>query len=226
VKKPRKKSKKQSGPKKPPTQPESKSVSTLVATQQPPTVIEKRAAQVSEKSPRWRTALDWGKRIGGFVVGPALAIVALIYAVWGPLWPTAPTFDPGFPSFSSPLDVPFNVANKSAIFPISELTILCGLEEVQFKNPQGGPTILREVGTSRVVTGQTLRPLETRSYVCPLKQAIQIVPAPQIEKATMGFVSTYNSPWHWGGTSKSISDRFTLNATTAPPQWTRGAPLQ
>jgi hypothetical protein len=60
--------------------------------------------------------------------------VVAIYTFWGPPWPTEPSFDPGFPSFGLPLDVPFSVANKSAIFPISDLTILCGLEYFEGKN--------------------------------------------------------------------------------------------
>jgi hypothetical protein len=155
-----------------------------------------------------------------------LAVVVAVYTFWGPPRPTEPSFDLGFPSLGSPLDVPFSVANKSALFAINDLTIECGMEYFQGKNRLGGPTILREVGSSLIVKGQTLRALETRSYVCPLKKFIRIVPEPQIEKATIGFVSTYNSRWPWAGTSKSISDRFTLNATTIPPQWTRGAPLQ
>ena len=229
MKKRRKKSKKKSEPKKPqPQSGESESVPTAGPIQQPVTATGQPAVKISEtsKPSRSRIALKWAKGIGGFIIGPALAIVAFVYAVWGPLWPTAPTFDPGFPSFSSPLDVPFNVANKSAMFPISELTILCGLEYFEGKNQLGGPTILREVGTSQIVTGQSLRRLQTRSYVCSLKRFIRIVPEPRIEKATIGFVSTYNSWWPWGGRSKSISDAFTLSATTLPAKWTRGRPLQ
>ena len=228
MKKRRKKSKKKLEPKKPHPQPQSKSVPTARPIQQAVTATEQPAAKISEKAKPSRSsiALKWAKRIGGFIVGPLLAIVAFVYAVWGPVWPTAPTFDPGFPSFSSPLDVPFNITNKSAIFPISELTILCGLEYFEGKNQLGGPTILREVGTSQIVTGQSLRPLQTRSYVCSLKRFIRFVPEPRVEKATIGFVSTYNSWWPWGERSKSISDTFTLNAATVPPQWTRGAPLQ
>ena len=146
---------------------------------------------------------------GAFIVGPVLAVVVAIYTFWGPPWPTAPTFDPGFPSFGSPLDVPFNVTNKSAFFPINDLNIICGLSEFQGK----GGIRLNDVGTSKIVNRQMLLPLETRPYVCPLKLFIHNSPQPQIEKATIGFVTTYHSWWPWGGQSKSVSEIFTLNAT-------------
>src|SRR5262245_39455893 len=99
-----------------------------------------------------------GARIGAFVVGPVLTILVAIWtlSVWGPPWPTEPSFDPGFPTLSSPLDVPFSVANKSAISAINDLNVECGIEYFQGKNRLGGPTILREVGTSLIVKGQTL----------------------------------------------------------------------
>src|SRR5580693_3909446 len=54
-----------------------------------------------------------------------LGVMASVYGIWGPVWPTAPEFSPGAPSFSLPLDVPFNVANKSSLFEIGNLTIKC-----------------------------------------------------------------------------------------------------
>ena len=216
MKKRRKKSKKKPEPKKVPT-----------PTQEPPAqpiiAPEKAALKFSEASkPSWsRTTLRWAVKIGGVLVGPVLAVIVAIYTFWGPPWPTAPTFDPGFPSLGSPLDVPFNVTNKSAIFPIYDLTIFCAAEDITM----GGAIHLDNVGASEIANGQTLQPLESRSYVCALKKFIRIQPEPKIEKATIGFLSTYKR-WPWGGMSKSISDRFTLNATTAPPQWTRGIPLR
>ena len=130
MKKRRQKSKKKSEPKKPSWQTESNSESAQTAAplRRPITAIP--AAQISEtpKLSPSRIALKWARWFGSFIVGPLLAVVVAIYTFWGPPWPTEPWFDPGFPSFGLPLDVPFSVANKSAIFPISDLTILCGLE--------------------------------------------------------------------------------------------------
>jgi hypothetical protein len=126
VKKRRQKSKKKSEPKKPSWQTESNSESAQTAAplRRPITAIP--AAQISEtpKLSPSRIALKWARSFGSFIVGPLLAVVVAIYTFWGPPWPTEPSFDPGFPSFGLPLDVPFSVANKSAIFPISDLTIL------------------------------------------------------------------------------------------------------
>jgi hypothetical protein len=219
VKKRRNKSKKKQAAKKQVTHTES-TPDTVALQNQPPPGAEKTPIQPPEKR-----KISWprfGGKFIGWILGTPLAVLVAIYTFWGPPWPTAPTFDPGFPSFGSPLDVPFNVTNKSAIFSITDLTILCGVEDFLGT----GNIRLNNVGASEAVKGQALRPLETKSYVCPLKKLILISPEPKIEKATIGFVSTYRSPWPLGGTSKSISDRFTLNATTVPPQWMRGTPLQ
>src|ERR1043165_5852226 len=93
-----------------------------------------------------------------------LGLLATFVTLVGPVWPTGPDFSPGVPSSSSPWDIPFVVANKSALFPIRKLTITCyvisaltdtGIEFDEDKTMNSTEEI------------QTIAPLTQRPYECP-----------------------------------------------------------
>ena len=67
----------------------------------------------------------WTKAVAA--VAGLVVIVATIIGIWGPLWPTAPTFYPETPSAESPLELSFKVKNRSALFPLRNLQIVCML---------------------------------------------------------------------------------------------------
>ena len=74
----------------------------------------------------------WTKAVAA--VAGLVVIVATIIGIWGPLWPTAPTFYPETPSAESPLELSFKVKNRSALFPLRNpaivsmpVSFLCGV---------------------------------------------------------------------------------------------------
>lgn len=62
---------------------------------------------------RWFRVAKWGVSA---VFGVAAA-VGLVDQFWGPIWPTAPDIEVGAPSSDGPFSVPFEVKNKSVLFP-------------------------------------------------------------------------------------------------------------
>ena len=47
---------------------------------------------------------------------------------WGPFWPTSPVIELGAPSFSEPLQIPFFIENKSAIFDFENINFACSAD--------------------------------------------------------------------------------------------------
>ena len=173
------------------------------------------------------------------VVVLILGVIASIYGIWGPVWPTAPEFSPGAPSSSLALDVPFNVANKSSLFAIGNLTIKC---HVIFARLTVSHKILRNVtigiesrpyDPKQPLARNNIKPGGISSYVCPITGGpiAGFGPTPEfpddkLETATIEFFSEYDSRLPWGARVQASSEVFTLNPATNPPQWTRGVPLR
>jgi hypothetical protein len=111
------------------------------------------------------------------IVGSPLAIVAFIYAIWGPLWPTQPSFFPGSPSFSSAFDVPFIVTNKSVLFSLSNLTITCQLLNFRAEGHDG--SVIQ--GTNSKISARDVNPtlgrLGSAPFICPLRGLMGVGPA-------------------------------------------------
>jgi hypothetical protein len=173
----------------------------------------------SEKSPtehrRWIRTMKW--IVGTLVVANA-GFVASIYQLWGgPPWPVEPSFAPGFPSSGSAFDVPFTITNKSALFSLNHLEILCGFEKVLTDKNSG----LERLSISASDGKATLEPLQSATYICPLTRMFNF-PGAKIETATITFISKYDSRFPWAGKVQSQSDSFSLNTNTTPPQWMVG----
>ncbi len=150
-----------------------------------------------------------------------LSIAANVVEIWGPPWPTKPTFSPGFPSSGFPLDVPFIVTNKSGFFPIKNLRLECHvLKLITERN-----ILFEHISFGDFGGRGRLEPTEPRPYVCRFSQFIRIGSNDHITAATIGFVSEYDTPWPWGSRVLTASNVFTLNTKTNPPQWMPGVPL-
>ncbi len=171
------------------------------------------------KQPKYRRFL----RMAEWILGPPLALLAFVYGIWGPPWPTEPTFVPGAPSFGSALDVPFIVTNKSVLFPIKKLHILCSAYRIDV-----GPPNWSIQGISFSVPGVAdLAPGQSRPYTCAFNNVMR---GPNGERmgvraATIAFNSEYDSSWPWKARAKAESGKFTLDTKTVPPQWMTGEPL-
>jgi hypothetical protein len=178
------------------------------------------------KQPKYRRFL----RIAEWSLGPPLAVLAFVYGIWGPPWPTEPIFAPGAPSFGSPFAVPFNITNKSALFDMNNLSISCGLaSRIQGEPPTGGTVGFGQPGKpifgSIAGASSRLKAGETRSYTCAAAALrIDVGPNPKILFAEMTFESQYDSPWRWGDKKIVRSPTLFLDMATIPPQW-KSSPL-
>lgn len=148
-----------------------------------------------------------------------IGLLASIRGLVGPYWPTVPTFSPGYPSRSSPLDIPFEVTNESVVFPVKNLKIRCLLLRVFAED---GLQIVRTQVYDNIAS--RLLPDESRSYRCKFSGAISLGPR-QFTMVQIQFLTEYQSILPWKTRTQSVSDAFTLDLRTDPPQWTRGTPL-
>jgi hypothetical protein len=156
--------------------------------------------------------------------GVVLGLAASIDELWGPFWPTEPIFSPGYPSNSFPFDVPFTVSNKSLIFPINDMMITCVADNVKITS--FGKTIIEFNNTdTNVLVGNHIKANDSSSYTCPLFKLLTIKPDPILKYAKIEFLSEYDSPWPGRKRTQSKSGPWTLDMSTAPPQWTHGTPL-
>ncbi len=178
-------------------------------------------------APRHRRFLQIAKAI----VGTPLAVVAFVYAVWEPPWPTKPTFSPSSPSFGSAIDVPFIVTNKSAWFDLSNLTIECRIMNLLAEGPTGAavrqaPGIYTTIAARGV--NKSLAQTASAPFTCPFRGRIGVDvgdAADQIKRVSVAFASEYDSPFFLGRTT-SVSQTFSLDTATMPRRWVPGEPLR
>jgi hypothetical protein len=164
---------------------------------------------------RWFRAGEWA--LGA--VGVAMTLVGGIYGIFGPIWPTEPTFVPGAPSFGSALYVPFIVTNKSILFPIKKMQIFCSAYRIDV----GGFSFR---GFAFTVPGYAnLAPAESRSYTCAFNQAARGFEKEIVSVATIALETEYDSILPWKSRVRTTSGKFTLNTKTSPPQWVPGEPI-
>jgi hypothetical protein len=175
------------------------------------------------REPTHRRMGKWVK----WVVGTPLAVVAfgltVVINVWGPPWPTEPVFAPGQPSAGSPLDVPFTVTNKSALFAITSLQITCIAVQIDTGPPYFK---FKDIGFA-VLGSSTLEVTKSGPQTCAFNSTVILDPNSKLLAAQIKFASRYESPWPWekAKTKTVESDIFTLNTKTSPPQWMQGKPL-
>jgi len=188
---------------------------SILPVRSPDTTSAKNLRRVVRIIWGWRNWASW--MLNALLIG--FDVVCGVQGVWGPPWPVPPEFAPGPPSYGSPLDVPFSVANKSGFAPVKNIRVVCLIKSMttstgaQFSDDgveSGG-------GTS------SLSPGEETSYTCPFNQLIRT--GGIITSATIQFSSEYDN-WLWPGRAHKLSSVFTLDVATIPPQWETGVPLQ
>ena len=128
-----------------------------------------------------------------------VVIVATIIGIWGPLWPTAPTFYPETPSAELPLELSFKVKNRSALFPLRNLQIVCMLVSARSQTNKS----FAETGVTLSQPVVDLAPGQSEPYSCPLHVAVDLREGDKIVRAKIDFISQYDLRWPWGGRSKS-----------------------
>ena len=158
-----------------------------------------------------------GKRIAWGIAAVAVAVAAII-ALVGPLWPVPPAFFPAPPSADSPLELSFTVKNRSALFAIKNVQIVCMLVTARSQSNR----TFSETGVTIPTPVSDLNPGQSAVYSCPLNVAVDLREGDKIVRAKIDFISQYESRWPWGGRTRTESEAFTLNTATSPPQWAPG----
>ena len=163
------------------------------------------------------------KVLASFFVA-VVGLAASVYAIWGPPWPTNPSFSPGPPSFGAAFDVPFQIENKSLLFGFSNLKISCKIAAIaksQFFAFNGDAIFLARGPND-------LSPLSSGPYVCPIRGSFKNGEKDGfdlVQSAQVIFLSEYDRRIFWG-TSRAEDGPYTWMTTTLPPHWEKGKPLK
>lgn len=156
-----------------------------------------------------------------------LGVLSSLYTSFaGPPWPTEPAFSASNSS-TSPFDLPFLVTNKSGVFGISNLKIVCDVLDAEFKSASSDVRMTSTYVTSSNVNS-TIERLASRPYKCPLRKIVAIDDQDAVDlvvKATVRFSSEYDSLIP-GRRTVSTSEPFTLNFDGTLKQWVQGEPLR
>ena len=193
--------------------------------------INQQQKMPAEPPVRMHRHLWMAAKVAAGFLAVLIGLLSGVYGIWGPPWPTAPSFAPGLPASGSPLDVTFNATNASVLFSVPDLFVDC--EMVCLRASDAPPPLalgLRHVyvlarGTSHLAPGQT------RPFRCPLRGQFGLGRtgesdadvAGRITNAQIVLHSDYFNPWTvWLSRHQALSDRFSLNSKTVPPQWVQG----
>lgn len=176
-------------------------------------------------------------QVVGGIVGAIVAVITFIRTV-GPPWPTSPSFTPGAPSYGAAIDIPFTIENKSALFSINNLTIVCVVRVSFVGSPNGSPPQLNGVGVRAsglpASLASSLKSMESGqmssgSYRCPLRDTKVAFAgqnaADQIKSAQVSFHTEYDAALPWRSRVTSDDGPFTL-VTTVPQYWVKGLMLK
>jgi hypothetical protein len=159
------------------------------------------------------------------VAGLTVALVGLvgsIYGIWGPPWPTVPSFSVGSASGGSAFDVPFIASNKSIFFEIQDLDVTCADINIFTTTHShfsfGGVRVVQPPGT--------LDASASRPYVCPFNRVINLT-TNFPTKICLDIKGTFSwrLPFAFSYRSSFSSGVFFWYNQTSPPQWLQGIPF-
>jgi len=183
--------------------------------------------------PRWIRVAKW--IVGTMIVG-SVGFVASVYQIsGGPPWPTDPVFSLQPPSSASPFDTPFDVANKSGLFEIRELSIHCEIRFLKSKRM----TVTRDFRGKLLFPSRgpnpTLAAGTVSAFTCPFREALDrngfgAGALDEPSEAQILIVGTHEMPWwrhgFWANPHRETPAVFTLDVKTIPPRWVAGVPLK
>jgi hypothetical protein len=132
----------------------------------------------------------------------------------GPFWPVDPEVQTPPPSTSYPFDVPFQISNKSGLFPFDNLSVKCALLNVHAGNRYIQKSLFSMSGGA-----SNLLPNHSDWYICP--SHLILSQSDTVEFATIFLIMEYNTYWpivH--RTMRSVT--YTLDAQSTPPRWLEG----
>lgn len=167
--------------------------------------------------------LSFLRRLGGALI-VLVGLISAFVTIFGPLWPTAPSFEPGAPSLGSAFNIPFKITNDSALVPITGLTFKCHLLSARWSFKEFSAEANVEDGWTDWSHPNRLERRKSAPYTCRFANAFNF--AGPLVSAQMEIVATYNSPWGGSESVTEKSDIYTWNSLTNPPQWMTGVPLK
>lgn len=154
-----------------------------------------------------------------FAVGLGTLAALLLAFLGGPFWPTDPVVLAPPPSVSYPFEVPFQIENKSGLYPINDLTITCVFDTVLL--PHGN---LIQDSPITAYGNNNIPPLTSAWYVCPFRPR-HPSSYDRVIGAKIHFEFTYNTYWPVGRKNVS-STHYTLDTTAVPFRWLEGERLR
>lgn len=158
------------------------------------------AAQAQLAAPREQTRLQWIRSISPWrflvrlfeIVSVPVAVVSVLNAyLGGPFWPVDPEVQTPPPSISYPFDVPFQILNKSGLFPFDNLSVKCTLVNVHAGNKYISNSSFSAYGGTR-----NLLPNHPDWYICPAHLIIS--QSDTVEFATIFLIMEYDTYWPVG----------------------------
>jgi hypothetical protein len=188
---------------------QNRSIKKLTPKQIQPSQRQPRSGPI----PRHRRWFQAAKLAILFLVGLA-GLAAAIDDLWGPIWPTELTVDPGAPELYSPFAVPFTIKNRSVLFTAFDAEFSCEITEVRGTN---GPRFIGLTVTAGVK--QNISPNNENPYKCawPFNLPTPIAFA-KIDVRSKYEWRLFGLPFH----AKLVSEPFTWDTSLHPPRWVKG----
>lgn len=154
------------------------------------------------------------------IVAALVTVVATVNAFLGGLpWPFKPDVQTPPPSLSFPFLIPFQISNKSGLFPFNNLGITCVIDQLgAYPN-----TYIQQSSISVSAMGlSNIQPTRSDWYLCPFRPFVS--PSQQVQFAEMHFVLSYDTYWPLNHrVVRSI--HFTWYGGSVPGRWLEGSRL-
>jgi hypothetical protein len=176
---------------------------------------------------RWFKAAKW--LIVSFVFGLIALIASAYQLAGGPPWPIEPAITPQMPSAASPFNNPFDVANKSGLADVYDLSIKCRIVYLKSarltvtKDFRGG-LIFDSKGTNPILlAGST-----PQQFTCPFREFLDRLglgasALDEPTEARIALIARYRMPswWlpSWFNPEHTTEVVYTLDTKTSPPRW-------
>ena len=181
------------------------------------------AAQAQLAAPREQTRLQWIRSTSLWrflirlfeIVSVPVALASFLNAYLGaPFWPVDPEVLTPPPSISYPFDVPFQISNKSGLFPFNSLSVMCVFDYVS-----AGNKFITNSQSEVAGSKNTLLPNHSDWYICPSHMFLS--GSDIVDRAIIHLVLTYDT--YWPIDHRSVTtQRYTLDTQSTPPRWLEG----
>lgn len=172
--------------------------------------------QQSRRLGRFLEGLSAARKIVIGVPLALLSLVATLYSLWGPVWPTNPSTNATDVESPDPIAIPIQIKNASVLFPVYDLKITCGVDSL--RTDQGGG--LSQLGFE-TNSGDKLEPASSNLFFC---QSPFVYKDPKFVSAEIHLMMKYSHHlfgFKWSGSHEE--GPFIWQASLKPNRWQKGA---